>query len=195
MGKQTFILASASPRRKEILEGLGLRIQIQPSAAEEETVQNVMPDMLVQQLALLKAADVAKGQKSGCYVIGADTIVYDGAHIMGKPKSEQNGAEMLKSLSGRWHEVYTGIAVIDTATGKGATRVVCSRVHFKMLDDAEIAAYLATGEYRDKAGGYGIQGKGAVLIDKMEGDYFNVVGFPVSAFYDLMKEEFEENIL
>ncbi len=195
MENQTFILASASPRRKEILQGIGIEAMIEPSSAQENLDQDIMPDMLVQQLALLKAADVAKGKGSGYYVIGADTIVYDGKHIMGKPKSAQHAAQILQSLAGTWHEVYTGIAVVSTTTGKGATRVECSRVHFKALDEMEIAAYIETGEYRDKAGGYGIQGKGAVLVDRIEGDYFNIVGFPVSKFYDLLKEEFEENIL
>lgn len=195
MENQTFILASASPRRKEILQSIGIDTIILPSNAEENMDQHILPDMLVQQLALLKAADVAKGKGSGYYVIGADTVVYDGSHIMGKPKSAQHAAQILQQLAGNWHEVYTGIAVVNTTTGKGATRVECSRVHFKTLDEAEIAAYIETGEYQDKAGGYGIQGKGAMLVDRIEGDYFNIVGFPVSKFYDLLKEEFEENIL
>ncbi len=195
MKNQTFILASASPRRKEILQSIGIEALIQPSNAEENMEQDILPDMLVQQLALLKAADVAKGKGSGYYVIGADTIVYDGKHIMGKPNSAHHAAQVLQNLAGNWHEVYTGIAVISTTTGKGATRVECSRVHFKPLSRMEIAAYIETGEYLDKAGGYGIQGKGALLVDRIEGDYFNIVGFPVSKFHDLLKEEFEENIL
>ncbi len=195
MGKQSFILASASPRRKEILQGIGLMVETIPSQVEEKMDQSLMPDMLVQQLALLKAADVAKGKPSGYYVIGADTVVFDGGQILGKPESAQQAKEILSRLAGNWHEVYTGIAVVSTSTGKGATRVERSRVHFKKLEPEEIAAYIETGEYQDKAGGYGIQGKGALLIDRIEGDYFNIVGFPVSKFDDLLKEEFEETIL
>ncbi len=195
MGKHSFILASASPRRKEILQGIGLEVETIPSHVVEKIDQSLMPDMLVQQLALLKAADVAKGKPSGYYVIGADTVVYDGIQVLGKPESAQQAKEILSRLAGNWHDVYTGIAVVSTSTGKGATRVEHSRVHFKKLEPEEIAAYIETGEYVDKAGGYGIQGKGALLVDRIEGDYFNIVGFPVSKFYDLLKEEFEETIL
>lgn len=182
-----FILASASPRRREILRRLGVRFLVDPSSAgEPEPVPGDTPAMHAMRLARLKAREV-RGRHSCGIIIGADTIVVCGRQILGKPRSGREARSMLRCLGGRWHEVITGICLIDAASGK--TRSACSRsrVHIRRLTGAEIDWYLATGEYRDKAGAYAIQGHGAWLVDRLEGCYYNVVGFPVVTFLNLCR--------
>lgn len=193
-----FILASASPRRKEILEAAGLDFDILASEADEKSVpRDVPPKLYVQELALLKAAATAKIvlKSKQSFIISADTIVTLDGKILGKPSDADNAKEMLHMLSARIHEVYTGYCVMRLADGKTVCNSVCTQVKFKELTDDTIDAYIATGEPMDKAGAYGIQGKGSVLANSISGDYFNVVGLPVSALSDTLKNEFDIDIL
>lgn len=190
-----FILASASPRRREILTALGLDFEIIPSTCPEEINPSLPPEFLVQELALLKAADVAKKITGRHYVIGADTIVYFNGTILGKPKDSSDAVRMLQALSGNTNTVYTGISVVETASGKSACRYQRTDVTFRPLTQDEIDAYVATGEPLDKAGAYGIQGLGSLLVSAIQGDYFNVVGLPVVRLYELLLQDFDISLL
>lgn len=171
------ILASASPRRKQLLEQAQLKFSISTSTVDENVDETLLPKQVVEQLALRKANDVSLDHED-CVVIGADTIVSINGTILGKPKDETDATEMLRLLSGDDHEVYTGVAIIS----KEKTIVFHEKtlVSFWELTEAEIAEYLATGEPFDKAGSYGIQGIGALLVKKIYGCYFNVVGLPLA---------------
>ena len=175
----TLILASASPRRRALLEQIGVTFAVECSCVAEEIDPAMPPEEVVQQLALQKAAAVAAKHQEGL-VLGADTVVVNEGHLMGKPGSEAEAAEMLRGLSGRWHQVMTAVALVD-ASGQKAPWVSVEKteVKFRDLKEADIAAYVATGESMDKAGAYGIQGYGALLVEKIEGCYFNVVGLPL----------------
>lgn len=193
-----FILASASPRRKELLEVLGIDFDILASEADEDSIAcDVPPKLYVQELALLKAAAAAKTvlKSRQSFIISADTIVTLDDEILGKPSDGDNAKDMLRALSGREHEVYTGYCIMRLADGKTVCNSVCTQVKFKELTDDTINTYIATGEPMDKAGAYGIQGKGSVLVDSISGDYFNVVGLPISALSDTFINEFDIDIL
>lgn len=182
------ILASASPRRKALLETLGIPFEIQVSQAEERINEAWSPEEVARQLALLKAESVAGGL-TDALVIGADTIVVLGGQILGKPGSKEEAKEMLQKLSNCRHEVITGLALVDTVNGTTNLCHETTSVWFRRLDDQEIDWYIATGEPMDKAGAYGIQGKGAVLVERIEGCYFNVVGLPLTRLYLLLKNK------
>ena len=193
-----FILASASPRRKELLGRLGIDFDIIVSEADESAIPKDIPVKLyVQELAMLKAAATAKQilKNKKAYVVAADTVVTLDGEAMGKPKDAEDAFNILKSLSGREHEVYTGICVMRIKDAKTVCRAVKTDVRFKELTDEKIRAYIATGEPMDKAGAYGIQGIGAVLVDGINGDYFNVVGLPLAALSDVLEKEFDIEIL
>lgn len=193
-----FILASASPRRKELLTVMGIDFDVVVSDADEEQVaRDIPPKLYVQELALLKAAACAKTvlKCKNSTIISADTIVTLDGKILGKPEDENDAKRILRELSGRQHEVYTGYCVMRLSDGKTVCKSVCTKVYFKELTDNMIEAYTASGEPLDKAGAYGIQGQGSVLIDKISGDYFNVVGLPVSSLYDTLVNEFDTDIL
>ncbi|MBM3789620.1 MAG: septum formation protein Maf [Acidobacteria bacterium] len=182
-----FILASASPRRKEILAGLGLRLCIDPSGEPEPNRQDgESPARYARRLARRKARSVAGRHGTGI-VIGADTVVVVQDRILGKPSSRSSARTMLRRLQGRWHIVTTGICLHDACSGRSVSGHSSSRVRFRPMTRAEIEWYLDTGEYRDKAGAYAIQGHGSLLVDRLEGCYFNVVGFPVIAFLRLCR--------
>lgn len=174
------VLASASPRRKELLSLAGFDFEVIVSNVEELIDWTLSAEKIVESLAEQKAKAVSK-QNPAKTVIGADTVVVLDGKILGKPKSREQAKQMLASLSGRKHCVYTGVAVCV-----GGETVKCfserTAVEFWTLSEEEIDAYVATGECDDKAGAYGIQGKGCTLVKGIEGDYFNVVGFPVSRF-------------
>jgi len=183
-----WILASASPRRKEILAGIGLDFGVDPSAdPEPEEKPGETPSAYSLRAAEAKACKVSEKYSSGL-VIGADTIVVIGNHILGKPASGEEARRMLCKLAGHWHEVITGICINDISRNCSRSDFCVSRVHFQHLTEQAIDWYLAKGEYRDKAGAYGIQGYASVFIDRIEGCFFNVVGFPVSTFYRLCRE-------
>ena len=187
------ILASASPRRRELMENMGLDFSVLVSAADESVVDpGVPPGMYVQQLALLKAAAVAKQviKNKKALVISADTVVVNEGMILGKPKDADDAFAILKSLSGRTHKVYTGFCVLRVSDAYTVCENVCTKVTFKELSDSKIRRYIASNEVFDKAGAYGIQGLGAMLVDKIDGDYFNVVGLPVSHLSRVLEDEF-----
>lgn len=173
------ILASASPRRRELLAQAGFEFEVVTSDVDEVVDPSLTPDKLVMSLARQKAQAVAQN-RADCAVIGSDTVVVLDGKVLGKPRDEADAVRMLESLSGRKHEVYTGVCIAFA----GETHCFFERtsVNFCELDGEQIKAYVATGEPMDKAGAYGIQGKGCVLVEGIEGDYFNVVGFPVSRF-------------
>lgn len=173
------ILASASPRRKEILELADLKFDIMPSDAQEITTKTV-PNEVVMELASIKAKDIYEKSEKQSMVVGADTVVAYQGQILGKPADKADAKRMLTMLSGQTHEVYTGVCVIED--GKTKTFYEETKVTFYEISDEQIDHYINTGEPMDKAGSYGIQGKAAVFIKGIEGDYYNVVGFPIARF-------------
>ena len=173
------ILASASPRRKEILELADLKFDVMPSDAQEITTKTA-PNEVVMELASIKAKDIYKKSEKQSMIVGADTVVAYQGQILGKPTDEADAKRMLTMLSGQTHEVYTGGCVIED--GKTKTFYEETKVTFYEISDEQIDYYIKTGEPMDKAGSYGIQGKAAVFIKGIEGDYYNVVGFPIARF-------------
>jgi septum formation protein len=172
------VLASASPRRLELLAQIGVTPDaVEPAEIDETPLKAELPGPYVLRLAQAKAAAVAP-RHTDAFILAADTIVACGRRILGKPEEEKAARRFLALLSGRRHRVYGGVAVI-TPDGRIATRRVVSQVAFKRLSESEIAAYLATDEWRGKAGGYAIQGRGATLVSWMQGSYSNVVGLPL----------------
>lgn len=192
--EKRLVLASASPRRKEILQNLGLSFEVITSDAEEKQENGIPPYMMVQQLAMIKGTDVALRVKDAL-VVSADTIVYLDGKVLGKPGTVEKAREMLKMLSGNEHEVYTGICITDSGGGKSVSDYEVTKVKFRTLTDEEIEKYILTGEPMDKAGAYGIQGKGCLLVEKINGDYLNVVGLPAAKLARVLKEEFNFNII
>jgi septum formation protein len=180
------ILASASPRRKELMTMTGIEFEVIPSTFEENLDIDVPPKELVEYLSFQKAQDVAVKYKDAI-VIAADTIVIYKNKIFGKPKDKKDAANTLSTLSGNKHIVMTGYTIFDVENHMRRTHVVSTKVQFKKLSKKQIDEYIATGEPMDKAGAYGIQGIGSVLIEKIEGDYFNVVGLPVNNLVDDLK--------
>lgn len=194
-----FILASQSPRRRELLGTIGLDFEVIVSDADESAVSkdNVPVGVYVQELALIKASAVAKKvlKYKDALIISADTIVTLDGEVLGKPKDEEDAFRMLSALSGREHEVYTGYCVMRIKDGYTVCNNVKTAVHFKDISENKIRSYIKTGEPMDKAGAYGIQGLGGMLIEKIDGDYANVVGLPVSALADTLEKDFEISIL
>jgi septum formation protein len=186
-----FILASGSPRRKEILEQVGIEFKVVASK-DEEVINKSRPDEIVEELATRKACSVASNMKEGTIVIGADTMVALDGEVMGKPKSEQDAKDMVRKLQGKKHQVYTGVCAVVKEAGK-EDRVIhfvqSTDVWVYPMTEEQIDDYVATGEPMDKAGAYGIQGKFAVHIEKIDGEYLNIVGFPVSRLYQTLLKE------
>ncbi len=175
---EPIILASGSPRRKELLTQLGIEFEVCPADVDETLEDSLKPDEVVKQLSLKKALAVAK-LHPGKTVLGADTVVaYDG-EILGKPADEDDALNMLSLLSGRTHHVYTGVSIVYS-DGKVETFAEATEVVMYENDRQLIKEYIATGEPMDKAGAYGIQGQGAILVKEIKGDYNNVVGLPVA---------------
>ena len=196
---EKIILASASPRRREILNAVGIEFEVVKSDADESAVSKELePEIYVQELALLKATDAAgklkAKNKKDMLIIAADTVVVSEGIILGKPSDEKDAEAMLTALSGRSHKVITGICVTRLNDLFSVCKSVSTAVRFRELTNEEILKYIATKEPMDKAGSYGIQGKGALLTDGIEGDYFNVVGLPVSKLCEVLREEFDYNI-
>jgi septum formation protein len=182
------ILASASPRRKELLEQIGLEFEVIPSRAEE-IITKQEPGEVVEELSAQKAADVAMGIEDGI-VIGSDTIVYQDGQILGKPADRDSAWEMLRSIQGSTHSVFTGVTVLvreNNETTASHTFYRETKVQVYPMTEQETEKYLDTGEPMDKAGAYGIQGKFAAWIESIEGDYNTVVGLPVSALWQVLK--------
>jgi len=181
------ILASASPRRKEILANTGLKFTVCSSNYEEDLELAKEPRALARYLSKMKAEEVAERHKDAI-VIAADTFIVFKNKLLGKPSGPDDAQRMLKLLSGKAHSVITGFTVIDSKANKKVSRSIETKVYFKKLTLAEINAYVRSGEPLDKAGAYAIQGLGAVFIDKIEGDFFNVVGLPICALAESLKK-------
>lgn len=185
-----FILASASPRRRELLEQIGVTFEVMP-AKGEEVITKDQPKQVVMELSAQKAAEVAAGlQGEDAIVLGADTVVVFDGKILGKPKDEPDADRMLSMLSGNTHSVYTGVTVIVMKSGKSETYSFYEETEVTMypMTGEQISSYIRTGEPMDKAGAYGIQGKGAIYIEKIHGDYNTVVGLPVAKIFHMMHE-------
>ncbi|MBE7024724.1 MAG: septum formation inhibitor Maf [Ruminococcaceae bacterium] len=182
----TLVLASASPRRREILTEAGIAHVVRPADFDESVFDGVEPRLMVQLLAAGKAA--AAAEAPGEWLLGADTVVSLSGQVLGKPKDEEEAFAMLSRLSGKTHHVYTGVALLCAETGRMKTCCEETAVTFRTLSDEEIRTYIATGEPMDKAGAYGIQGKGGALVEKTEGDFQNVVGLPLCAVRRLFAE-------
>jgi len=181
------ILASASPRRKEILQMLGVKdMKVTPAKGEEVPMPGAKPDELVCALALAKGREVAEMAGADDIVIAADTIVWHDGRVYGKPHSREEAVAMLSALSGNTHQVYTGVAVI--CDGREICEADRTDVRFRPVAEGEIEAYVATGEPMDKAGAYGAQGIASVFVESIEGDFFNVMGLPVCLLDAMLKK-------
>jgi len=184
------ILASASPRRKELLEVMGLTFRIVPSR-REEVIQGTTPGEIVENLSFQKAEDVMSRTPGDVIVIGSDTVVVCDGEVMGKPHSEQEAYEMLSRLQGRTHQVYTGVTVMgrdrdDKITHDTFHKKTVVTVH--AMEEQEIWDYIGMGESMDKAGAYGIQGKFGVFVDEIQGDYQTILGLPIAGLYQTLKK-------
>ncbi len=179
------ILASGSPRRRELLEMLGAEFEVIPAKGEEVPHPELSPAELVKALSRAKAEEVAAAHPEAL-VIGADTVVAIGSCVLGKPQDEADAAEMLRRLSGCSHKVYTGISIVKN--GVTHSHAEETDVRFAPMSEEDIAAYIATGEPMDKAGAYGIQGRASLFIEGIEGDFFNVMGLPVCALGKMLRE-------
>lgn len=187
--KKEIILASSSPRRRELLRQIGVEFKVIPAEIEEDNgnEKGKSPIEVVKNNALLKAQKVAEMfSNSNSLIISADTIVVLDGKIIGKPKDEKDAINILKKLRGKYHYVFTGLAVFETPQNRFLVSAVKSKVKMRDYSDEEIERYVATGEPMDKAGAYGIQGKGALLVEKIEGDYYNIVGLPLVRLYNLL---------
>ena len=188
-----YILASQSPRRRELLGRLGITFTIEPATGEERQVGDT-PQEIVENLAAAKAGEIAAHHiGEDVTIIGADTIVVCGGEILSKPKDRPDMERMIRMLSGRSHEVYTGVAICRAASDASEadeirTFAECTRVHFYPMSEEEIASYVAHSDGMDKAGAYGIQSDAAIYISGIEGDYQNVVGLPVARLYHELRE-------
>jgi septum formation protein len=181
------VLASASPRRRFLLELVGFEFEVVEPSVNEDDHADEDPVTHVLRLSDLKARSVARGLDSGL-VVGGDTIVVLGEEILGKPRDENEAFGMLRRICGEWHVVYTGLAVVDAASGRAASGYETTRVKIRKMSPGEIRAYIATGEPMDKAGSYGIQGYGAAIVEAVEGCYFNVVGLPLVRLLSLLRQ-------
>ena len=188
--KEKLILASASPRRRELMDKLGKPFISETSEAKETVPADILPEDTAEYLSGLKAAEVfSRHPGENVTVIGSDTIVLMDGVIYGKPKDEDDAYRMLRALSGRTHEVRTGVTILWRGQREGSIRFTSvTKVIFYELTDEEIRKYIAGGEPMDKAGAYGIQGQGALLVKEIQGDYYTVMGFPIGEIYRRMKE-------
>jgi septum formation protein len=186
-GMEPLVLASSSPRRAEILRAVGWEFETCPADVDESLRGGESPEDYVRRLAREKAGAVAAQRLFGL-VLGADTTVVVGGEILGKPRDEEEARHMLRLLSGRWHEVLTGVALVRAETGRVAVGMERTRVRFAECSGEEIEWHVRTGELLDKAGAYAIQGRAALFIEAIEGDYWNVVGLPVRLVYELARK-------
>ena len=182
------ILASASPRRKELLGKIGLEFDIIP-AKGKEVITQTLPWEVVKELSFQKAKEIADIQAEECIVIGSDTIVAKGEQIMGKPKDEEDAFRMLSEIADDVHQVYTGVTLIRTGENpKVVTFAEKTDVYLYPMNENEINAYIESRDCMDKAGAYGIQGDFAIHVKGIEGDYYNVVGLPIGKVYQELKQ-------
>jgi len=176
--QRDLVLASGSPRRASILRMLEFEFDVVAAGIDELDFGHPDPEEHVQRLAATKAKAASASRQRGLF-LGADTVVVVDGEILEKPADAADALAMHRRLRGRWHRVYTGVALFDLETGKGATGLECTEVHFEAHDDAFLQRYVASGEGLDKAGAYAIQGLGAMLVREIRGDYFNVMGLPI----------------
>lgn len=192
------ILASTSPRRRELIASLAIPFEVVPSHTDETYEETLSPEQIVMELAARKANAVYHGldpaADRNAVIVGSDTIVVRDGDVLGKPRDVQEAADMLRSLQGREHVVYTGVACVDALTGTRHVDYRATTVTMKVLTEAQIQAYARSGEGLDKAGAYAIQGLGATIVTGIEGCYFNVVGLPLSLLVDMLKD-FEIQVL
>lgn len=191
--QRTIILASGSPRRKELLSLIGLKFKVDVSDFEENLGLKLKPHELSKYLSFEKARAVAHNYKNAV-IIAADTFIVFRGKLLGKPHTEKEAMRMLTLLNGKSHSVITGYTVLDTNTGKKSSRSVETKVWFRNMAEDELRAYVRTGEPLDKAGAYAIQGIGSLIVKKIEGDYFNVIGLPVASLAATLKK-FEITVL
>lgn len=185
-GMTPLILASSSPRRSEILSAVGWPFEAHPAGVDETRLAGESPENFVRRLAREKAEAVARTRLFGL-VLGADTTVVVDGEILEKPRDEEDARRMLRLLSGRWHEVLTGVALVRAEAGLVRVGIERTRVRFAETDDEEIDWHVRTGDVLDKAGAYAVQGRAALFIQAIEGDYWNVVGLPVRLVYELAR--------
>ena len=185
--KKQLVLASRSPRRAEILNAVGWHFETEAPDIDESRFEGEDAVPYVRRLAQTKAETVAKNRPSGL-VLGADTVVLVDDEILGQPRDANDARRMLKLLSGRWHEVLTGVALLRVRQGQVMADHETTRVRFAGMSVAEIDWYVATGEPMDKAGAYAVQGRAALFIEEIQGDYFNIVGLPVRLVYKLARK-------
>ncbi len=183
---QSLLLASSSPRRGNILDMLGIAHTVVEPVTDEENPP-LPPVSIVRYLSRKKAESVAPGAGDEL-VLSADTVVVLKGGVIGKPVSRDDAKDMLTRLSGEWHNVYTGVTLLDPAAKKVISGEEMTSVKFRELDGVEIEDYVSTGEPFDKAGGYGIQGRGSALVERIDGCYYNVVGLPVARMLGMLKE-------
>jgi len=188
------VLASKSPRRKELMKIICDSFLIMPDNSSEDADESLMPGDYVMKLATDKCLNVSKNYPDDYIVIGADTVVVKDNQIIGKPSSEEDACRMLKMLSGSVHFVYTGVCVSMKSISKTISFFEKTDVYFNEISNSEILNYVKTGEPMDKAGAYGIQEKGALFVRETVGDYNNVVGLPVAKLYKILKNEFDFKI-
>jgi septum formation protein len=180
------ILASSSPRRADLLRTVGVEFEVMPSEVQERPHHDEAPADYITRLARAKVISIARQREQGL-VIGADTIVVLDGKILGKPADEGEAGRMLRSLSGRWHAVMTGVALYDVATRQEVADYDKTLVRFGQMSEQEIKWYIKSGESMDKAGGYGIQGLASLFVEEIAGNYFNVVGLPLPLVYRLAR--------
>ncbi len=189
--KYQVILASGSPRRKELLELIGVEFKIITSN-KEEVITSTNPEEVVKELSAMKAEDVAAGVEGPAIILGADTVVAHGGRILGKPKDKADAVNMIRSFAGDDHFVYTGVCMIRKEADGSVKKISFAegtKVTVYPMTEEEIEQYVATNEPMDKAGAYAIQGLFAPYIKGIEGDYYNIVGFPIAGIYQRLKAE------
>lgn len=183
---KTIILASGSSRRKELLEIIGLKFKVEPSNYNEDIRSGVEPHEIARRISLEKARVIASKHKNSI-IIAADTFIVFGGQILGKPNTEDAARKMLEIMNGKSHSVITGFSIIDSGNNKILSRSVETKVYIRKLTTEEIKAYVSSNEPLDKAGAYAIQGLGSVIVEKIDGDYFNVVGLPLFALAESLR--------
>ena len=181
------ILASGSPRRKDLLTDAGIKFDIDVSDYEEDMTLDLSPRELAKHLSLGKASAVANRHKNAI-IVAADTFVVLKGEVLGKPHTKEKAKEMLKKLSGQIHSIITGFTIIDTETGKTISEAQESKLYFREILPEEIDEYVDSGEPLDKAGAYAVQGGGGKFVEKIEGDYTNIIGIPMKAFLEKFKK-------
>ena len=187
INKKKIVLASSSPRRRELLEMIGLKFMVEPSNSEEYIQPGVEPHELAKSLSRDKVSLVAQNHREAL-VIAADTFILLEGTIIGKPITVTEARGILERINGRQHSVITGFTILDTVSNKAISESVETKVYIRELTSKEIDDYVKTGEPLDKAGAYAIQGLGSVIVERIEGDYFNVIGLPLSTLAESLKE-------